>query len=113
MPKNITLSIKWDPDWQEFSVPYYEDGKYKEGPTYYASDLYDAQDHLNAMVKSLRREGIAVQVRENRYTKGWEDLWSKPALTEGGYEMLDSLVPSIRSGQTLHKMIKGLPKENK
>lgn len=44
----------------EYRVAYYEDGKFKEGPTYYASDLKDAVDSRQAMAKEA--EGLGHQL---------------------------------------------------
>jgi len=93
--KNILLSIKWDPEWQEFSVPYYEDGKYKEGPTYYTDDLQDAKATLAYTVAAHRREGGNVSVRENKHTRGWEEFLPK-ASEEVNYRVL---VKAIRDSE--------------
>lgn len=111
----ITLSIKWDPNWQQFSVPYYEDGIYQEGPTYYASDLLEAQETLAAEVKELEEAGHKVHVRENRYTRGWRI--SPPTFKALDEEAMDEAVfdylPQVRSGETLEKVLSELYSQTK
>jgi len=71
---NITLSIKWDPEWQEFSVPWYEEGKYVEGSTVYEDSAGAARESLAAQYRWARDRGHDVSVRENKHTRGWEEF---------------------------------------
>lgn len=73
MAKDVLLTINWKESWKEFSIPYREDGTYREGKTYYTDSLQDAQATLANMVADLRRSGANVHVKENRWTRDWED----------------------------------------
>jgi len=89
--KDILLSIKWDPEWQEFSVPWYEDGVYKEGPTAYTDDLQDAKATLAHQFDWAKHQGYNVSVRENKHTRGWEAFLPK-ASEEVNYQRLVTAV---------------------
>jgi len=90
---DVLLSIKWDPEWQEFSVPYYENGVFKEGPTAYVGDLLEAQETLAANVTQLRSQGKTVSIRENQYTRGWEDVVTRmKGLTDHEVDELSDVV---------------------
>jgi len=108
---SVLLSIKWDPEWQEFSVPYYEDGVYKEGPTAYVGDLLEAQETLAANVTRLRNQGKTVSVRENQYTRGWEGLEGKmQGLTGSEIDELSDVVGDFRTSGSLHSWLESRSK---
>ena len=39
---DVVLKIKYSPEWEEWSVRYYEDGVYNEDKSYYTDDHDDA-----------------------------------------------------------------------
>ena len=103
---DVLLSIKWDPEWQEFSVPYYENGVFKEGPTAYVGDLLEAQETLAANVTQLRSQGKTVSIRENQYTRGWEDVVTRmKGLTDHEVDELSDVVGDFRTASSLHSWL--------
>lgn len=56
MPTKIKLQLQRSVD-GEWRVAYYQDGKFLDGPTYYADSLEDAKGTRDAMAREATKQG--------------------------------------------------------